>query len=182
MRLRQYVTNSTTAISVSSFSSGAFGIPRDNQWNTAGTTRPIVLRSSIVVPRPAAVRLKRCTGWRSPPTSADGAEHQQHVADDRAGQRRLDQVRQSLAEREDSDDELRSVAERRIQQAADATAQVLGQRLGGIADQGRERQDREHGRQKDGDVTVGREQMQQNRDRHEEEQDGQGARDAIGHC
>ena len=33
-------------------------------------TSPIMLSSSIVVPSPAAVRLKRCTGCRNPPTSA----------------------------------------------------------------------------------------------------------------
>ena len=36
----------------------------------------------MVVPETVAIRLKRWTGWRSPPTSADRAEYEEHVADD----------------------------------------------------------------------------------------------------
>ncbi len=131
----------TTAISVSSRSSVAC-MPWASRWNTAGTTSPIALRSSIVLPRPAAVRLKRWTGCFNPPTSAARAEDEQHVADDRPGERCLDQVDVALAQCQRADDQLGGVAERRVEQAADPAAEAASQRLGGPPDRRRERQDR----------------------------------------
>ena len=59
------------------------------------------------------------------PPAADqqrGAHDQQQVAEDRADDRGLDDLLQALLEREQRDDQLRRVAERDVQQAADARA------------------------------------------------------------
>ncbi len=109
------------------------------------------------------------------------AEDEQDVADDRTGERRLDQVRESLAERHHTDDELGGVPERRVQQAADAAAEVLREDFSRVADERRKRQDRERRRKKDRDVALGGEDPQENRHGHEEEQDDERARDAFSH-
>jgi len=57
------------------------------------------------------------------------SEHQQDVADDRSGDRRFDDVRESSIERDDSDDELGRVAERRVEQPAHAFAHLFCQVL-----------------------------------------------------
>ena len=51
-----------------------------------------------------------------------GAHHEQDVADDRADDRRLHDLVEAGLEREQRDDQLRRVAERDVQQAADARA------------------------------------------------------------
>jgi hypothetical protein len=68
-----------------------------------------------------------------------------------------------------------------IQQAADAVAEVLREHLGRVANEGRERQDREHRGQEDGDVTFGGNEVQPNRQRDENQQDEQGTWYAEGH-
>ena len=57
------------------------------------------------------------------------AEHQQHIADDRAGDRSLDHIEQARAQSHERDNQLRRIAERRIEQAAEAFAQLLRQML-----------------------------------------------------
>ena len=91
------------------------------------------------------------------------AEHQQHVADDRSGQRGLDQIGQACAQRQRADDQLRGIAERRVQQPADAAAEMLGQLLGGAPHVGGQRQDGEHRRAEDRDVTLRRQQLEADR-------------------
>ena len=54
------------------------------------------------------------------------AEDQQNIADDRTRERRLDDGIKSLAQRHDRDDELRRVAERGVQQPADALPRCDG--------------------------------------------------------
>jgi hypothetical protein len=49
-------------------------------------------------------------------------EHEQQVPDDRAGQRRLDDLDQAFAQREERDDQLGDIAERGIEDAADLRA------------------------------------------------------------
>ena len=69
-------------------------------------------------------------------------EHEQQVREDAAGERAADDVRQAVRNSETRDDQLRRVAEARVQEAADARAGVLGDVLGGLADQPRERDQR----------------------------------------
>jgi hypothetical protein len=98
------------------------------------------------------------------------AEDQEQVADDRSGQRRLDQIDQAFAQREDADDQLGRIAERGVQQAADAAAEPLRERFGGSADAGRERQQREQRRREHDDMPFGHHIVKGDRDRNEDEQ------------
>ena len=68
--------------------------------------------------QPAIRGLKTVCPWRNPPTSTLAPEDEQQVADDRARQRRLHDVDEAGLEREERDDELGDVAERRVEDAA----------------------------------------------------------------
>ena len=67
------------------------------------------------------------------------AEHEQKVPDDRAGDRRTHHLELAAGDKEHADDELGSVAERGVQEAADTRPGVGGELLGGVAEQTRER-------------------------------------------
>ena len=93
-------------------------------------------------------RLRRCgsavEGLLIAAQAADehrGAQHEQHVAQDRAHDRRLDHLLQPGQEREEGDQQLGQVAERHVEQAPDAGAQAIRQLLGGPAHEGRRRDD-----------------------------------------
>jgi hypothetical protein len=74
------------------------------------------------------------------------------------------------AQRQRADDQLCGVAERGVQEPADAAAQMLGQRLGCAPHVGGERQDREHRRTEDRDVTIWRQPLERDRHRYEAKQ------------
>ena len=77
------------------------------------------------------------------PAEEEGeAQHEQQVPQDRAGQRCLHDLDLAFEEQEDRDDQLGDVAERGVDQSAEARTDVQRQLLGGAADQSRERQDR----------------------------------------
>ena len=61
-----------------------------DESTTAGMTSATTARNSMTVAVPADVRLNFCVPCLRPPTKQDSAEHQQQVADDAAGDRRLD--------------------------------------------------------------------------------------------
>ena len=61
----------------------------------------------------------------------------------RAGERAAHDLRQPGVDREERDDQLGRVAEARVEEAADAGARVLGCVLGRLADQPRERDERD---------------------------------------
>ena len=86
-----------------------------------------------------------------PPGEHRCPQAEQEVADDRAGDRRLDDVDQPLLEGEQADDDLGGVAERGVQQAPAVGPSVLGQRLGGVPHQARQRRDRQRRRREDQD-------------------------------
>ena len=67
------------------------------------------------------------------------SEHEEGGRDDRAAQRAAHDVRQPTPNGEERDDQLRGVAEARIQEAADAGARVLRHVLRRLADQECER-------------------------------------------
>ena len=98
------------------------------------------------------------------------AQHQQDVADDGAGDRCLDDVVQALAQGRQGDDQLRGVAEGRIEKSADALAHAFCQLLRGAPHPHRERQDGETCADEYGDVAFRGEVLQRNRDRYEHEQ------------
>ncbi len=62
-------------------------------------------------------------------------KHQQRVADDASRDRGLDQGEESLAQREQGDDQLDSVPEGRVEQPAVLRTQVMRDLAGGVADQ-----------------------------------------------
>ena len=75
------------------------------------------------------------------------AEHEQQVPDHGAGERAADDLELHRVHREERDDQLRRVAEGRVEEAADAGPGVLGRVLGRLADQPGERDQR--GRRED---------------------------------
>jgi hypothetical protein len=94
-----------------------------------------------------------------------GAEHEQDVPDDRAGEGCLHHVGQTLAERRDGDDQFGGVAERRVEKAADAFARMVRQRLRRAAHPSGQRQDGESRREEDPQVPFWREMLERDRQR-----------------
>ena len=72
----------------------------------------------------AAVRLNFWERRPRPPTKTRQAEHQQQVADDAAGDRRLDELDVALTQRDDGDDQLRRVAERGVEKPAEHRSRI----------------------------------------------------------
>ena len=107
----------------------------------------------------------------SRPTTIAAAEHEQRGRDDRAGDRAANDVRQAAADREERDDQLGRVAEARVQEAADAGARVLGDVLGRLTDQERERHERRRGEHEAGRAADAEREMGDERDRGERERD-----------
>ena len=101
------------------------------------------------------------------------AQHQQQVADDRAGDRRLDQIEQSGADGEDRDDQLGGVAEGSVEQAAQARAGVMRQLLGPLADEAGERDEADSGEDKDDRRAGSLRHVEHERDRAGDEHDEQ---------
>ena len=80
------------------------------------------------------------------PAGQEGrAQHQQQVADDRAGDRGLDHVEHAGAQRHNGDDQLRGVTQRGIEQAADRLANPGRELLRGKAEQASQRDDGDAG-------------------------------------
>ena len=77
------------------------------------------------------------------------AEHQQQVADDAAGDGRFDEADVALMERDDGDDQLRRVAERRVEKAAQHRTGPARELLGAQADHAGQRHERDGRRQED---------------------------------
>jgi hypothetical protein len=71
------------------------------------------------------------------------AEDEQDVRDDAARERSAHHVRQAVRDRDQRDDHFRGVAEARVQQTPDARARVLAHVLRRLADQPRQRDQRE---------------------------------------
>ena len=72
-----------------------------------------------------------------------GPEHQQDIADDRAGQRCLDHIDQASLQGNEPDDQFRRVAEGGVEQAADPRPEMLSQVLSGRAHQTGQGNDRQ---------------------------------------
>ena len=76
-------------------------------------------------------------------------QHEQQVADDRAGDGGLDQLEQAALDGEQGDDQLGCVAEGGVDQPADLGAGVRGQPLGAVADQPGQRDNAQGGQAED---------------------------------
>ena len=74
-----------------------------------------------------------------------GAEHEQEVPDHASRERSAHDVGEAVVHGDERDDQLRRVPERRVQEPADSWPGVLGRVLGRLADQPRERYERECG-------------------------------------
>ena len=101
--------------------------------NTAGTNSPMTASTSIVASMPAILRREPLVPVAQAAEQQAGAQHQQQVADDRPGERRLDHLDLARGQREERDDELRDVAERRVEDAADLGPGEPAQALRGDA-------------------------------------------------
>ena len=77
------------------------------------------------------------------------AQDEEQVAQDAAGNGCLDQIHEAGAQRHDRDDELRRVAERRVEQSADGGSGLGREVLGGLAHVAGERQHAEAGEDED---------------------------------
>jgi hypothetical protein len=77
------------------------------------------------------------------------AEHQQQVADDAAGNRGFDQADAPVVERDDRDDQLGGVAERRVEKSPERRTGPACELLGAEADQARQRHERDRGGDED---------------------------------
>jgi hypothetical protein len=101
------------------------------------------------------------------------AEYEQEVARDRSNERGPDDRGQTLGDGDDRNDQLRRVAERRVQEAADNGADVNREVVRHLADQPRERDER-HGRQYEHRHVAGSvEPVQGDDERRQQQQRGQ---------
>ena len=99
--------------------------------------------------RPAIERATAAEGERE-------AEDEEEVADDATGERASDDLRQPVVDCEERDDELGRVSERRVEEAADPRARVVGRVLRRFPDQPRERDERQRREDEELDVAEAR--------------------------
>ena len=128
---------------------------------------------------------RRSAWWRPPaPARADDdhhAEHEQRVREQRADDRRLRDDGLALAQREDDDEQLGQVAERRLHHPGDGRARTLAHLLGGETDdvrQAGERDGRERERQQRGPAGVVRDARQRGRHPDDDQHDALAAAQA----
>ena len=107
---------------------------RDRERQTASATSPIEVKLDVrsIGPRPPSASEKPSTSRRLPTTLP--------VSDPRTTSG------QAFVDRDQGDDQLGRVAERRIEEPADARPRVVGSVLGGLADQPCERNERDRRR------------------------------------
>ena len=98
-----------------------------------------------------------------------GAHDEQDVAEDRADQRRLDDLLQPLLEGEEGDDQLGRVAERDVEEAADAGTRAGRELVGRLAHERGGRDDAER-RGREDDRGLGARELEDDRDRDERDE------------
>jgi hypothetical protein len=98
------------------------------------------------------------------------AEHEQDVPDDASREGAADNLVQAPVDREERDDQLRGVPECRVEEAADPGTRVVRRVLRRLADQPRERDEREGGEDEKLDVAEVEEQICGDRERREAQQ------------
>ena len=107
---------------------------RDVKWNNAGTISPATARNIIDIERRADLTLNFWLGYRSPPANIANPRVSSKIADDRAGERCLDDRDQAVLEGENPDDQLRRIPHRRVQKPPERRTQVGTQCLGRATD------------------------------------------------
>ncbi len=105
-----------------------------------------------------------------------GAEDEQEVPDHASRERAADDLRETVVHRDQRDDELGRVAERRVEEAADPRPGVLGGVLRRLADQPRERDERERREHELERLRRMHEVVQRDRERRERERPRRGLR------
>ena len=103
----------------------------------------ITASSSRMAFRPACFEVEALLAMAQTAQQESHPQHQQHVPQDRAGDRGLHQVQQPLTDGHHRDDQLGRVAQRGVQQPANARAGIQRQRLGRFADIASQRDDRQ---------------------------------------
>ena len=103
-----------------------------------------------------------------------GAEDQQRVPDDRSRERRLHDLGESLAQRDDRDHDLGHVPERRVQEPPDPFPGARGEVLGRLPHPARDRDDRDPGEEEEPHVGLGGEEAQADRHRRQQQEPVQG--------
>ena len=137
------ITSTPAQISDSASECSAAGV-----WKPfASEGRAIVAAASTSSVEMMRARLesKRCMPFRSPPAEERDPEHEDAVREDRADERRLHDRHEALVEREEGDEELGQVAERRLDDPAAPGAEPGAELLGRVADDPRERGERDRG-------------------------------------
>ena len=99
-----------------------------------------------------------------------GAHDEQDVAEDRADQRRLDDLLQALAQREEGDDQLGRVAERDVEEAADARARSARPAPRSRGPSARRSGSRRAPRRRRSSVALGVRELEHDRDRDERDE------------
>ncbi len=138
-------------------------VSRGRQQRSGGEQQ----HGSLAAGRCGVERLRRMTkaaGEQRDP------EHQQEIADDRTRDRGLDDADEPAAKRRERDDHLGGVAERGVQQAADAGAGSLREPFRRSPEPGGKRHDRQASRDEDRDVPVRSEPIDDDRRRQESQQ------------
>jgi plasmid stabilization system protein ParE len=77
------------------------------------------------------------------PDEGRDAHDEKSVPDDRSGERRLHDVDEPPAQREDREDQLRCVSERRVEESAETRSELRGGVLGPAADPSRQGKQRD---------------------------------------
>ena len=127
--------------------------------------------SSVAVSRGSRVEKRMMpSGARARADDDHQPEHEQRVGEHRSDDRRLRDHQLALLQREDHDEQLRQVAERRLQHAGDARPEALAELLGGERHDPRqpgqrERGEREAGHRRPGLVVGQPRQRREDRDR-----------------
>lgn len=102
---------------------------------------------------------------------AGGSENKEHVADDGAGERSLDDAMKALLQGDEGDDQLGGVSEGGVEKAADGFAGAGGEVLGGAAEPAGEGDDGQAGAQEDGDVPIRARELEIHADGYEQQEE-----------
>ena len=107
--------------------------------------------------RPRACRIEVLLGTAQSSAQHGGAQHQQDIADDGAGDRGFHHVVEPGAQCGERNDELGGIAESRVEKPADTFAETLRELLRGPAHPPGQRQDGEAGGHENKEITLGSE-------------------------
>ena len=135
-----------------------------------GTSSAIVARKSKPACMRALTRLNSCVWCLSPPRRNDAPSMNNVLVTIAPAIDALTSMYSPARKRGQRDDQFGQVPERRVEQATDRVARLGRDRLGGVAQQRRQRHDREHGQHEEQRVRVGPHLRGDEHDGHERQQ------------